>query len=421
MVYATTVGIGGLLANGLVIFVFIYFKYLRTVTNNFIVNLAVCDFVLALLDLVFSIPSLIASEWIFGHRFGVFYAFFHFFLVCSSMVMLAIIAVDRYYVIARSKLRTKITSLKSQIVIGVVYAYTFVIASPILYAPAILKVEIYKSGCYIDFTPTLNFGSISYSLVMVTFLYLAPLIIIVLHYWKIFNVLRKRRKRASKTNAVQNRRLRDTSRGGFCRISTRSHQVKTLRVMATLVGLFVATWTPYMVVTLARAFNQRKYFSDGVKELTIQLMKLVVVLNPIAYAMVNHRFQKCIAKLFCCTRVVLGGMTTDNSLEFYRPSRSNRTSAHEPYRSSYTRQDVPREWSNSEEAPQNSQTPVQFVYNDNHLREHHAKSEPRQEEFHEAGIDRGTREVVDLDELQRLGVDTAIFRSTDSEVLVTCV
>lgn len=417
--YATVIGIGGLVGNGLVIFLFIYFKYLRTVTNNFIINLAVCNFAISLLDLVFSIPSLFASEWLFGDEFGIFYAFFHFLLVSSSMVMLAIIAVDRYHVIARQKLGTRITSPKSLLVIAVVYVYTLAIASPILYASAGLEVKLYISGCYIDFTPTPNFGSGSYAVVIVTFLYVAPLATIVFHYWKIFSVLKDRRNRARSEMAVQNRRRYDTKKGGLRNtIRTRCPQVKSLRVMAALVGLFVVTWTPFMIVTLARAFDQRKHFNDFVKEVAILLSKSVVIINPVAYALVNHRFQKCAAKLFCCTAVVIGGTTTENSLDLYSPSRSNRTSLADPRRSRLSKQDNLRESSNPEDFALNPQLPIQLAYNDNHLQVHAVKLGTKLGEGTQG--ERGIRRNSENDDFLRLVIDGSVGRKSDSwEVTVT--
>lgn len=270
--YTTAAGIGGLLGNGLVIFLFIYYKYLRTVTNNFIINLAVCDLMIAMLDLVFSIPTVFASEWLFGPKLCTFYAFSHFYLVCVSMVMLAIIAVDRYYVIARPKFGARISCRKFAVIIAGIYVYVMAIACPILYAPAFLQIKVYQSGCYVDFAWASDFGSGSYSVVIATFLYVAPLIIILFYYWQIFKVLRKRRNRSSLAEAENNRRRYDLSRAGLGRnYTTRSLRVqaRTLRVMAALVVLFVVTWTPYTVVNLARVFSQREFFNDYVLEVFV--------------------------------------------------------------------------------------------------------------------------------------------------------
>ena len=356
LAYTTIITIGGLLENSLVIFLFIYFKSLRTVTNNFIINLAVCNLVLSVLDLTFSLPSLFASDWVFGDFMAVLYAFSYFLLVSVSMVMLAVIAIDRYHVISRPKLRARISGPKSLLVILVVYIYTLAIASPILYAPSGLEVRMYISGCYIDFTPTSHFGSGSYAVVILLLLYVVPLVTMVYYYWKIFNVLRNRRngltngggklvngyaKREGNTRVKTNEdntrvRIREdnTRVRPASAYTIRNTPVKTLRVIATLVILFIVIWTPFQVVTLARAFNQKETFSDKTKEIIVLLTKSVIIINPVAYALVNHRFQKCVAKLFCGAQVMIGATTcTENSIEFHF-SRNSRGPTQESRRNS---------------------------------------------------------------------------------------
>lgn len=351
LAYTTIITIGGLLGNSLVIFLFVYFKSLRTVTNNFIINLVACNLALALLDLSFSLPSLFASDWVFGDLLAVIYAFSYFMLVSVSMVMLAIIAVDRYHVISRPKLRTRISRTKSILVILVVYIYTLAITSPILYAPSGLEVKMYLTGCYVDFTPTTNFGSGSYAIVILSLLYAVPLVTMVYYYWKIFTVLRNRRNASTngrgklvngdaKTTQSSEGNTRLRSREDNTRVrpvstyTIRNTPVKTLRVIAMLVILFIVTWTPFQVVTLARAFNQKKIFDDKTKEIIILLTKSVIVLNPVAYALVNHRFQKCVAKLFCGAQVVIGATTcTENSIDFHF-SRNGRASTQESRKNS---------------------------------------------------------------------------------------
>lgn len=407
VIYATTIGVGGLLGNGLVIFLFIHFKYLRTVTNIFIINLAVCDLMIAILDMMFSIPTVYTSQWLFGTQLGTFYAFCHFYLVSVSMVMLAIIAVDRYYVICRSKLGTGISSRMSLVIIGGVYAYTFSVVSPILYASAVLEVKVYPSGCYVDFTSASDFGGGSYAVVIASFLYVAPLIVIVFYYWEIFKVLRKRQNRSSLAEAENNRRRYDLAQaelGNSYRTRYPKTQARTLRVMATLVGLFVVTWTPYMVVNLSRVFNQREYFNDFVQELSILLAKLVVVANPIVYALVNDRFQKCIAKLFCCTDVIIGGTTTENSLEFHGHTRGSRTYSRDPRSPRFSRQHDPRESSIAEASTPHTLLPLRCAYSDNHLmmQMHIGKAKPHLGERQASEDKRGLEDDREYGDQRRL-------------------
>ena len=440
LAYTTIMTIGGLLGNGLVIFLFIYFKSLRTVTNNFIINLAACNFTMAMLDLVFSLPSMFASDWLFGGALAVVYAFLYFLLLSVSMVMLAIIAIDRYHVISRPKLRARISVTKSLLVILVVYIYAFAIASPILYAPTGLEVKMYVSGCYIDFTPSSNFGSGSYAVVIISLLYVVPLVTMIHYYWKIFKVLRDRRKGVAKCRGktangrtceahAQMRTQEKTRARPASTYTIRNTPAKTLRVIATLVILFILIWTPFQVVTVARAFNQKEIFDDKIKEIVILLTKSLVIINPVAYALVNHRFQKCVAKLFCGAQVVIGATTcTENSVEFHfsrngrgssQDSRRNsRGSTQEARRSRYPSR-ISRLSSTPEAFTSESFTPtrhsaLRHSYSDSQLGKHACIEETTEE----PGGERRCRTNTDHDRFLKLGLNESEKKGS-LEVFVT--
>ena len=451
LAYTTIITIGGLLGNSLVIFLFINFKSLRTVTNNFIINLAACNLTLAILELVFSLPTLFAFDWLFGEVLAVLYAFSYFLLVSVSMVMLAVIAIDRYHVISRPKLRAPISGTKSLLVILVVYVYTLAIASPILYAPTGLKVKMYISGCYVDFTPSSNFESGSYAIVILTLLYMVPLVTMVHYYWKIFMVLQNRRKGSAsgRGKLLNGRPSEDATRGKSpkdnMRVKTsedntrvrpastytmRSTPVKTLRVIVMLVAFFLVTWTPFMICTLCRAFNRREIFNEKAKEIIILLTKSVIVINPVAYAMVNHRFQKCVAKLFCGAQVIIGATTcTENSADFHF-SRNARGSAHECHRSSRGSAQESRRPRYPSRLSRLSSTPDVFIsesftparqstlrhsYSDSQLEKHacidDSIAKPEEE--------RRCRRNTDRDKFLKLGIDDTRKTSRNWDIYVT--
>ena len=101
-----------------------------------------------------------------------------------------------------------------------------------------------------------------------------------------------------------------------------------------------------------------------------------MVANPIAYALVNHRFQKCIVKFFCCTVVKMGGTTTDNSLEFHGSARGSRTPTGNPRSPRSSRQHNPRESSTAEVSTPNILS-LPFFYNDNRVSRTGGRRQPK--------------------------------------------
>ena len=85
----------GTFGNGLVIITILRSSRLRTVTNTYLLNIAVADFLL-LLSIPFLIVTILANGWIFGNILcKMYYNFIHINQYISSL-LLAALSFDRY-------------------------------------------------------------------------------------------------------------------------------------------------------------------------------------------------------------------------------------------------------------------------------------------------------------------------------------
>jgi hypothetical protein len=85
----------GAFGNGLVIISILRSSRLRTVTNTYLLNIAIADFLL-LLSIPFLIVTILANGWIFGHILcKMYYNFIHINQYVSSL-LLASLSFDRY-------------------------------------------------------------------------------------------------------------------------------------------------------------------------------------------------------------------------------------------------------------------------------------------------------------------------------------
>ena len=85
----------GTFGNGLVIISIVRSSRLRTVTNTYLLNIAIADFVL-LLSVPFLIVTILANGWIFGNVLcKMYYNFIHINQYVSSL-LLAALSFDRY-------------------------------------------------------------------------------------------------------------------------------------------------------------------------------------------------------------------------------------------------------------------------------------------------------------------------------------
>ena len=86
----------------------------RTIPNMYIISLAVSDFLMSLLGTPFSVASLITGKWPFNNLTCQFQGFWILFMCAVSLQTLAVTAVNRYFLVVRSRgLYQKIFSMKT--------------------------------------------------------------------------------------------------------------------------------------------------------------------------------------------------------------------------------------------------------------------------------------------------------------------
>ncbi len=146
----------GLLCNGIILTVYYKYSRLRTATNLFILNLAVSNLLLAVLQLVLSSPSYFREEWLYGEDGCIAYGFAHQYLISVAVTTLAVIAFDRFCVITKParKLQTFIvTKPRARALICVSHIYSFVFTFPLLLGwNGLVPDTRYQTGCYIDYS-----------------------------------------------------------------------------------------------------------------------------------------------------------------------------------------------------------------------------------------------------------------------------
>ncbi len=91
---------GGLVAislvgNSLVVWAVVCHQRMRTVTNYFLVNLALADISMASFNVVFNCIFMLRSDWIFGKHYCTFNNFVAYLTVAASVFTLVAISADR--------------------------------------------------------------------------------------------------------------------------------------------------------------------------------------------------------------------------------------------------------------------------------------------------------------------------------------
>ncbi|XP_067397374.1 C-C chemokine receptor type 7 [Emydura macquarii macquarii] len=267
----------GLLGNGLVMLTYIYFKRLKTMTDIYLLNLALAD-ILFLLTLPFWATSA-AMYWVFGE-----FACKAVYCICkmsffSGMLLLLAISIDRYFAIVQAasahRLRARMIFI-SKITCLSIWTLAFVLSIPELVHSGVNKSE--PPRCSIITTDLHQFDT-GIKVSQMVFGFLVPLLVMSSCYLVIVKTLLQAR------NFEKN---------------------KAIKVIIAVVIVFVIFQLPYNGVMLAKtisAFNNTDSLCEKSKQLdvaddvTYTLACFRCCLNPFLYAFIGVKFRNDLFKL----------------------------------------------------------------------------------------------------------------------------
>ncbi|XP_037348503.1 C-C chemokine receptor type 7 [Talpa occidentalis] len=271
----------GLLGNGLVILTYIYFKRLKTMTDTYLLNLAMAD-ILSLLALPFWAYSA-AQSWIFGVHvckliFGIYKTSFF-----SGMLLLLCISIDRYVAIVQAvsahRHRARVLFISKLSCVGI-WILAVVLSTPeLLYSGLQRSASEQVLRCSLITEHVEALITIQVAQMVVGFL--IPLLAMSFCYLVIIRTLLQAR------NFERN---------------------KAIKVIIAVVVVFIVFQLPYNGVVLAQTVANFNITSISSCELSKQLniayditYSLACVrccVNPFLYAFIGVKFRNDLFKLF---------------------------------------------------------------------------------------------------------------------------
>lgn len=254
-----------IIGNILVILSVVCNRHLQTVTNFFIVNLAIADLLLSIIVLPFSASLEIMGCWVFGRIFCNIWAAVDVLCCTASILSLCIISIDRYIGVKHClKYPAIMTERKAGVILVVVWVSSMVISiGPLLGWKEAPPVD--ESICSITEEP-------GYALFSSLFSFYLPLMVILVMYFRVYIVAR----RTTKSLEAGVKRERNKSMEVVLRIHCRSVPVhpgigaksknhpfrsslsvrlmkfsrekKAAKTLAIVVGMFILCWLPFFFV-----------------------------------------------------------------------------------------------------------------------------------------------------------------------------
>lgn len=257
--------LAAIVGNILVILSVLCNKHLQTVTNFFIVNLAIADLLLSIIVLPFSASLEVLGCWVFGRIFCNIWAAVDVLCCTASILSLCIISIDRYIGVKYClKYPTIMTERKAGVILVVVWVSSMVISiGPLLGWKEPPPID--ESICSITEEP-------GYALFSSLFSFYLPLMVILFMYTRVYIVAR----RTTKSLEAGVKRERDHSMEVVLRIHYRSapddastssktkahpfrsslsvrlmkfsREKKAAKTLAIVVGMFIFCWLPFFFV-----------------------------------------------------------------------------------------------------------------------------------------------------------------------------
>ncbi|KAM4584424.1 alpha-1A adrenergic receptor [Odontesthes bonariensis] len=306
-----------IVGNILVILSVVCNKHLQTVTNFFIVNLAMADLLLATIVLPFSASLEVLGCWVFGRVFCNIWAAVDVLCCTASILSLCIISIDRYIGVKYClKYPSIMTEKKAVAILVLVWVSSTVISvGPLLGWKEPPPVD--ESICSITEEP-------GYALFSSLFSFYLPLMVILIMYFRVYVVARRttksleagvKRERNKSVEVVLRIHCRSVLEDARPAKSNKNHpfrsslsvrlmkfsrEKKAAKTLAIVVGMFILCWLPFFFFLPLGSFFPVLKPSETVFKVVFWLGYFNSCINPMIYPCSSKEFQRAFTRLLRC-------------------------------------------------------------------------------------------------------------------------
>lgn len=317
-----------IIGNTFVILSVMLFREMRTLTNCLIVSLASADLLVAIVVLPISLHHEIMGIWTLGPIVCDFWITSDVFCCTASILNIVVIAVDRYWLITKNVRYTHNTTFPRQRVCLVMTLLAWVLSGIISSSPLFG----WKSGKPRNDAASLQCiisQDLGYTIFSTFGAFWFPLVIILIVYFKIFQIARKRARVRAKARAIhpsmnsttilsehngksrysrpsdsQSPPLspRTSHRPGSMerRLRQRSKTRSSARTLGLIIGGFVLCWLPFFVLATVLPFCAVCEVPPICMSVVLWLGYSNSLLNPAIYAIWDKNFRRSFKRLSTC-------------------------------------------------------------------------------------------------------------------------
>ncbi|XP_055042979.2 trace amine-associated receptor 3-like [Misgurnus anguillicaudatus] len=233
--------------NLLIIISISYFKQLQSPTHLIVQSLAVCDCLLGLLVMPYSMVRSVEGCWFLGDVICKVHSSLDITFCFSSLIHLSLISIDRYWAICDPlKYKMRITNNTLTVLITITWICSFVYSFSVVFSGVtavgleayILQVSCF-GGCGVFFNK-------EWGLISIILVFIIPGTIMSALYIIIFNVVKKHAKVLSEKVSV--------TTTGVNRQSSAHRERKAAKTLALVMGVFFICWLPFSIAAAVDPF-----------------------------------------------------------------------------------------------------------------------------------------------------------------------
>nr|XP_046234387.1 somatostatin-like receptor F_48D10.1 [Scatophagus argus] len=301
-----TVFIVGLTGNTLAIYVVLRYAKMKTVTNIYILNLAVAD-ELYIIGLPFLTTQNVLSYWPFGSFLCRVVMTADSMNQFTSIFCLTVMSIDRYLAVVHPIRSTKWRHPRvAKVVSAAVWAVSFVVVLPVV---IFSDVQDTFNSCNMIWPEPKNVWSTAFILYTATVGFFGPLLIICLCYLLIVIKVKS-----------------SGARAGFTK--RRRSERKVTRMVVVIVVVFALCWLPFFIINMINliVIIPESSTTAGIYFFAVILSYANSCANPVLYGFLSDNLKQSFRKVLCVKGMRCKASSVDDSAS---APRTEKTTAHE--------------------------------------------------------------------------------------------
>lgn len=283
-----------MLGNLMVIIAVFTHKRLQTVTNTFVVSLAVADIMVAILVMPFGIYQQFNNKtWRLGRTLCLITTSFDVMFTTTSIFNLSCLAVDRYLAICRPFIHERLTRPKVILMLSFSWIVpVFISFVPIMNSWNLLGIEDYiecafppSDANHCAFVVNKVFATVC-SLIA---FYIPTVFIVICNVY----IFRAARKQAQQIRSLELSAHKHHRKGKL------KHETKAAKTVGIIMGCFFICWFPFFIFNIIDPFIGYK-ISYNYWTVALWLGYINSMLNPFLYYNFNRHYKMAFRRLLTC-------------------------------------------------------------------------------------------------------------------------